>query len=88
MGVRDWVNRLLGGGAVGSFAPDEESGKDGDDAGRAIAVDCGVRSDIEAEKARAFDRLSDTNESGGRGDYGPLIPRGPGDSQRARRDGG
>ena len=62
MGVRDWINSLLGGGAVGRCAPDEESGTDGTALDDELAI-ADVRGDIEAEKAAAFDRLSDADNS-------------------------
>ena len=62
MGIRDKINELLGGGSVDGYAPDKESGKDGDTLDEELAIK-DVRRDIEAEKATAFDRLSDADDS-------------------------
>ena len=68
MGIRDRINALLGGGPVGGYAPDKETGKDGDTLDEELAIkDLG--SDIAAEKSTAFDRMTDTDSSGGRSDH-------------------
>jgi hypothetical protein len=71
MGIMDKIRSMLGGDAVGGFAP-----KDDDDEGEKDAVDEElarerVQGDIEGEKLAAIDRLSDADQSGSRGDYRP-----------------
>jgi len=68
MSIRDRINKLLGGEAVGGFAPDKETGKDGDELDSEIAQN-DLRSDIEANKLAAFDRLSDADDSRNEADY-------------------
>jgi len=69
MGIMDKIRGMLGGDSVGGYAPkDDHDDSDGDAVDEEQAVE-GVQRDIEAEKMAAFDRLSDADGSGGKGDY-------------------
>jgi hypothetical protein len=71
MGIMDKIRNMLGGDAVGGFAPkDDDDDTEGDVVDDELARER-VQGDIEAEKLAAIDRLSDADNSGGRGDYRP-----------------
>ncbi len=56
MGIRDRINKLLGGGAVGGYAPDDDDDKSDDAIDKEEAVE-DVYTDIETNKDDAFDRI-------------------------------
>ena len=69
MGIMDKIRNMLGGDAVSGFAPkDDDDETDGDAVDEELAIE-GVQTDIEEEKRAAFDRLSDADGSGNKGDY-------------------
>ncbi len=65
MGIRDRINKLLGGEAVGSYEPDKAD--DDDDKNEPAYGD--TRDAKETEALAAFDRLSDADDSRGEADY-------------------
>jgi hypothetical protein len=59
MGIRDRINKLLGGGAVSGYSPpddDDTEATDGDAVDEEAAVE-GVSADIYGNKVDAYDRI-------------------------------
>lgn len=72
MGIMDRIRGMLGGDSVGGYAPDDDDDDDtGDDAVEDELARERVQRDIEAGKLAEFDRISDADGSGGKGDYRP-----------------